>query len=334
MIILRVSKDEKGEGIYGTIGEALSALPEDPATPAALLLAAGTYTEKIEVHRSNLTIRGEGPDQTTITYGDYANMLMEDGTKRGTFRSYTLFLDGDNITLQDLKVENSAYPRKKVGQALALYADGDRIRVLNCHLDSWQDTLFTGPLPPSALSKGGFTGPKEFAERRVGKQYYANCRIRGDVDFIFGSAIAYFENCEIISRNALGEPDPADPKPFICGYTTAASTPEGYPYGYVFEGCDFLAEDCPPESVYLGRPWRNFAKTVLLRCHLGPHIRKEGFHDWNKPEAHETMFYAEYENDGPGADPTARDSFVHQLSAEEASQYTKETVLDGWDPLD
>lgn len=334
MLQFTVSHNPEDRDAFTTIEEALSQLPEDTLTPVTIRIKPGTYREKLTVSRSNVTLVGEDVRTTVIAFGDYANQIMPDGSKRGTFRSYTLFLDGNDITLSNLTVRNDAFPRSKAGQAVALYADGDRLTVENCRLISYQDTLFTGPLPPKPLSAGGFTGPKEFAQRIVGRQYYKNCYICGDIDFIFGSAIAYFENCEIASvYSEIPTAAHPDGSP-LYGYATAASTPEGYPYGYVFEGCAFTGT-CPDNTVFLGRPWRNYAKTVLLHCYLGSHIRKEGFHDWNKPEAHETMFYAEYQNTGEGAAHSERASYVKHLTDEEAAHYTREAVLSGedhWQP--
>lgn len=333
MINFVVSKSLSGENHFQTLSEAIAHIPSESTEPVTILLTAGRYYEKVSVERPFVTIKGEDAASTVIAYDDCATQMMEDGSKRGTFRSYTMFLNSHDITLSDLTVCNEASPRSKAGQALALYADGDRILVKNCRLKSYQDTLFTGPLPPYPLSPGGFTGPKEFAERIVGRQYYRDCYICGDIDFIFGSAVAFFENCEIASVYSEKLPEGPDGSTPVYGYATAASTPEGCPYGYVFQNCRFTGT-CPDNSVYLGRPWRNYAKTVLLNCSLGPHIRKEGFHDWNKKEAHSTIFYAEYKSTGEGAFPD-RASFVRQLTDEEAAAYTKEAVLSGndsWNP--
>lgn len=318
MTELTVSKTR--EGCYRTIGAALADLPKDLTEHVAITVEPGIYEELVEIRRSNLTLLGTGaPEQTVVQFGNYANMKMEDGSKRGTFRSYAMLLDGDHLTLENLTVRNTAWPRREVAQALALYADGDMLLVRNCRLESYQDTLFTGPLPPTPNIPGSFVGPKEHDERRVGRQKYENCLIAGDVDFIFGSAMALFYKCELRSRNGQTEADQA-PESGILGYVTAASTPEGYPVGYVFEECRFTSEDCPEGSVYLGRPWRNFAKTVMIRCELGAHIHPSGFHDWNKPDAHETMRYGEYENFGPGADRSQRADFVRCLTQGEVQE--------------
>ena len=187
--------------------------------------------------------------------------------------------------------------------------------------------LRTAPLPPTAYQIGGFTGPKEFCERRPGRHYYHQCYIEGDVDFIFGGAVAYFEDCEIFSVKYEGKLQAKEMESAsIHGYITAASTPQDQTYGYVFENCR-LTSDCPKGSVYLGRPWRSFAKTVFLHCHLGDHIHPAGWHDWDKKDAYETIFYAEYKNVGPGADIEKRASFSQQLCDQEAALYTVEKVL-------
>lgn len=334
MINLTVSKTHTGKNVFATLSEAIAQLPEHSDEPVTIFLMSGIYHEKVTIAKPYVTLIGEDASSTIITFDDCATQIMPDGSKRGTFRSYTMFLNNHDITLSNLTIRNASFPRSKAGQALALYADGDRIFVKNCHLESYQDTLFTGPLPPNPLSPGGFTGPKEFDERIMGRQYYKDCYICGDIDFIFGSATAYFENCEIASVcSEVLTPDKDGNTP-VYGYATAASTPEGCPYGYVFRDCRFTGT-CPDRSVYLGRPWRNFAKTVLINCQLGSHIREEGFHDWNKPEAHDTILYAEYNSTGKGAAPSKRASFVKQLTDTEAFNYTKKAVLSGsdnWNP--
>lgn len=314
--------------IFPSVTEALSHLPGDPGIPVTVRVMPGIYREKITLDRPNVRLIGSSAEDCILTYDDFANDVMPDGSKRGTFRSYTMLVDADNITLENLTVSNSASPRSKAGQAIALYADGDRLTVTGCRLTGFQDTLFTGPLPPAPMQPGGFTGPKEFAERRMTRQYYKDCYICGDVDFIFGSAIAYFETCEIASVFSEELPlTPGGSAP-VYGYATAASTPDGSPYGYVFDRCRFTST-CPKNSVYLGRPWRDYAQTVLLNCFLGEHVRPEGFHDWNKENARKNCFYAEYKSYGPGAaaDPAARADFVRALSNEDILRYSRENVL-------
>lgn len=331
MLKLTVSNaPDSWDASFSSIAEAIAKIPVNNTEPVTILIKPGIYHEKLELTQPYVTLKGETAENTILTYDDCASLPMPDGTKRGTFRSYTLLVKSHDITLSSLTIRNAAYPRSRAGQAIALYADGDRLIIKDCRLEGYQDTLFTGPLPPAPLSPGGFTGPGEFDERIVGRQFYKNCYICGDIDFIFGSATAYFENCEIAS--IYSEPLPCDKNgnPPVYGYVTAASTYENCPYGYVFYNCRFTGT-CPDQSVYLGRPWRNFAKTVLLNCHLGGHIKQEGFHDWNKKEAQNTIFYAEYQSTGKGSAPNMRAPYVQSLDDSKAASYTKNAVLSGPD---
>ena len=318
--ILRV-----GPGACATIAEAIALLPPDDGTPARISIAPGVYREKLVLARTNTTLEGAGADRTAIVWDDGAAVILEDGERRGTFRTATLRTDGERITLRGLTIENAAAPREEAAQAIALYADGDHFLCEDCVLLSHQDTLFTAPLPLKEMQKNGFIGPKQFAPRTPQRQTYRRCRIEGDVDFIFGSAAAWFEDCDIVTVD--GRQDRSTP---LSAYVTAPSTPEGQEFGYVFDRCRFIAGDCPDGGVYLGRPWREHAKTVLLDCELGAHIHPDGFHDWNKPHAHATVFLAEYRSAGPGAGH-ARAPFVRTLTDEEAQAVTYERFLHSLD---
>ena len=219
---------------------------------------------------------------------------------------------------------------------MAVYADGDKVMFENCRMLGCQDTLFTAPLPPKnpCIGMNG-KGPKADCERRNGRQYYYNCYIRGDIDFIFGGATAFFEECDIYSQNGIIEDEAKlperGPDDQICGYITAACTKEGQEYGYVFYHCNFIS-DCPDHTVFLGRPWRNYAKTVIVQCNLAKHIKPQGWFDWNKQEAHNTTYYAECDNtvDGVAIDVSDRVEWSHQLKEEALEYYSREKVLGGW----
>ncbi len=323
----RIHVAADGKGDCRSLGEALRMISPGNTEPVTIYLHEGVYKEKLVIDRPYITLIGDGAGKSVITYDHYARMVMPDLSNRGTFRTQTLLIHTHDFTAKDLTIENSSGFGRDVGQAIALYVDGDRNSFYHCRILGSQDTLFTGPLPPSAYQAGGFTGPLEHAPKINGRQYYYQCYIRGDVDFIFGSATAYFEGCEIFSQktdNAPAAPDPEEQK--IYGYITAASTPEGQEYGYIFRRCR-LTGDCPANSVYLGRPWRSFAKTVFIECEMGGHIRREGWHDWDKREAHSTVFYGEYKSRGPGGDPAGRAAFSRRLTQEAAGQFAKEWIL-------
>lgn len=306
----------KDESAFHTIKEALDAAKEYDGKNVVIHIAAGVYREKLVVNQHNISLVGEDENTTKITYSDAAKDKMPEGDERGTFRTQSVLIDADRFHASHISFLNEAGQGYEVGQAIALYADGDELIFENCRFEGFQDTLFTAPLPKKEKQPGGFKGPKEFAPRRHGRHLYKDCFISGNIDFIFGSATAYFENCEIFMCDRHNE---------LSGYVAAPSTYEGEKYGYVFNHCRFTS-DCPKESAYLGRPWRNFAKTVILNSEIGGHIKKEGWHDWNKKDAWDTMFFAEYGNFGEGAG-NERAPFVKILTEKEAAEYTRENVL-------
>lgn len=311
--MITVAKDNSGD--FNSIQQAVDSIPA--GTPETIYIKKGIYKERVEVRKNNISFVGESTDDTIITESYYARMIMPDGSKRGTFRSYTFFVYADNFTASNLTFENAAGFGDEFGQAIAVYAEGDNITFRNCKILGHQDTLFTGPLPMKEKQPGGFTGPTIDGIRRVVHQLYEDCYIAGEIDFIFGSATAYFKNCTLFALNRNQE---------INAYYTAPSTYEGQAFGYVFESCTFTG-NCPPKSVALSRPWRIHAKTVLLNCNYSDQIIDEGFTDWNKPESHETVYYAEYNGHGEGFKPEKRAAYVHQLNESEAAHYTLENVM-------
>ena len=296
---LVVSRDGTGE--FRTIDEAIEVCRAFMDYTKVIYVKKGVYKEKLIIPSwlTNITICGEDRDNTIITWDDHANIKMPvggldseaavKGKPMGTFRTYTLKVQGSYITLKDITIENNA---AKLGQAVALHTEGDHILVQNCRLLGNQDTVYTGV--------GG---------TRVA---FYDCYIEGTTDFIFGPSIAWFQNCEIHSK--------------ANSYITAASTPAGQKYGYVFYKCRLTA-DKDVDKVYLGRPWRPFAATIFMDCELGKHIRPEGWHNWNNAKNEETARYAEYGNKGEGASTKNRVKWSKQLTKKEAA---KVTLLDAF----
>lgn len=290
-----------------------------PGKTVIIHLSPGIYQGTYEVHQDHLTLCGESPDTTIITGALYARETMEnEDVTRGTFRTQTIFVDANHFTAQNITFANTAGPGELVGQAVAVYSDGDFINYENCKFLGYQDTLFLAPLPMQEREQRGFRGPKEFLPRTQGRQTFRNCYIEGTIDFIFGGGIAYFEGCEICSLARPGEE---------VSYVTAGSTPEGQEYGFVFKDCRFTGK-AAKHSVYLGRPWRNYAKVAILHCYLDDHIHPNHWHEWNQKEDHSTVDYCEFENYGPGAeDMEALPSFARVLDESEAAHYSYEKVM-------
>ncbi|MBN2181853.1 MAG: hypothetical protein JW715_08045, partial [Sedimentisphaerales bacterium] len=263
---IHVAQD--GGGDFTTIQEAIDGTKSFPDTRITIYIEDGVYEEKVKVHTWNnrLTLKGESADGVIIRWGDFFKKINRG--RNSTFHTATLLVQGDDFRAENLTIENTAGP---VGQALALSVEADCCMFENCRMLGNQDTLY--------------------ADGANARQHYRNCYIEGTTDFIFGGATALFENCTIHSKSN--------------SYITAASTPEGRSYGFVFIECKLTAAD-GVNRVFLGRPWRSYAKTVFVKCEMGSHIRPEGWNNWGSPDKERTVFYAEGGNTGPGADTTKR----------------------------
>jgi pectinesterase len=278
-----------GSGQFKSVQDAIMSIPSGSAAdPVIIHIKPGIYHETIYIQREKSFFHLIGADaaRTVITFNLYAGMTNVDGKPLGTFKTPTATIDADNFTAENLTFENSAGP---VGQAVAIRVDGDHAMFRHCRFLGWQDTML--------LNRG--------------HEYFRDCYIAGHVDFIFGAATAWFENCQIhCLRN---------------GYITAASTPQDQPFGFVFSHCQINSED--EVKTYLGRPWRIYASVIWLDCQMSVVVRPEGWYDWKKPEAHSTVRYAEFNSTGPGANPLARVPWSKQLTATEAGEITIEKVL-------
>lgn len=268
---------------YQSIQEAVDELERQPAGEAqTLYILAGVYEENVRIYRSDLTISGIG--EVIIRGNRYARQRDETGEEQGTFATPTLFLGGSRLVIENLTVANTAGQGPEIGQALALYAHCDETVFRNCTFRGHQDTIFTGPLPAANKHGGPFGGIPLQEQHELCRQLYTRCYIEGTVDFIFGGAAAYFEHCEIHSLPSTNEG---------AGYITAASTTQGQSYGYVFDECYLTAAE-DVSGVYLGRPWRGFARAEFVNCRLGPHIHPLGWDNWGNPANETTVRYREY----------------------------------------
>ncbi len=177
---IHIAPDNTGD--FVSIADALSSIPHGYTGESLLHIHRGVYRERVTITHPNITLVGDSCQDTVLTYDLSANMTMEDNTRRGTFRTYSCFIDTHDVTFKNLSVANTAGPGPVCGQAIALYGDGDRLMFDNCRFLGGQDTLFTGPLPPKELEPGGFVGPKQFSPRVNGRHYYRNCYLEGDID--------------------------------------------------------------------------------------------------------------------------------------------------------
>ena len=301
MLCITVAQD--GSGDFASISEAVLAVPYD--CPAQIRIGAGIYREKLVCEKKDIALQGAGADCTRLVWGDGGKLPHPDGRPTHTFRSYTAFFSGERLRVEDLTIENDAGPGAKAGQAVAAYVDSAHAVFEKVRLLGNQDTLFCAPLPEKEREKDGFLGPRGLAPRRASAQYYNDCEIAGDIDFIFGGADALFEQCVLRTvNNGL-------PHSWV---TAPSGSAEGL--GFVFWDCDFVSDSCPQGTVYLGRPWRPTGKTAVLASRLGAHIAPEGFAGWNDRTDSDLARFAEAGNTGAGACP--RGPWVQALDETQA----------------
>ncbi|MCH5286902.1 MAG: hypothetical protein J1E43_05750 [Christensenellaceae bacterium] len=315
-----------GSGDFTSIQEAIDAVPDGYRAPVILLLRMDEYHERVIVNKDNIRIIGEARDRTVITTSRCAKDLDENGQEKGTFLSYTMLVTGNHVEVENLTIRNDAGDGREVGQAVAVYAAGDRGVWHNCRMIAHQDTLFCGPTMPSVQQDAL---PHRVPDGKpvvndcppvTGRQYFEDCFIQGDVDFIFGSYRCWFERCTLF-MNERG------------GWYTAANTPEVSPHGFVFHRCR-LTGACGEGMAYLGRPWRAYARTVFLDCEMDEHVNAVGFEDWDETRV-VTERYGEYGTRGARADQSARHPKQKRLTADEAALITIGEVLSGpdqWHP--
>jgi pectinesterase len=282
--INRIVVAQDGSGNYKTIQDAINSVPDNQSIRTTIFVKNGTYHEKVFISSSktNISLIGESADGTVITNSDYNKKIVRNDTI-GTWTSYTVAVDGEGFIGKDISFENAS---GTVGQAVAVRVMADMVVFINCRFLGNQDTLFA---------------------HGIGRLYFKNCYIEGTTDFIFGSAVVLFENCRIHSK--------------ANSFITAASTPMGNSYGFVFKNC-ILTAVSGVNKVYLGRPWRMYAKTVFINCTMGSHICSQGWNNWDSPEKEKTVFYAEYQSIGPGGNTDSRVSWSKILSDNEVSEYT------------
>ena len=302
-----------GTGDFYSIQRALDAAP---ATGALISVAPGTYREVLTIDKPKIRIRSAYDDASkTVVVNDRSA-----GQNGGTLHSATVNVTADNFFAENITFENDfnrTHPQLPQGsQALALLVTGDRAVFHNVRLLGNQDTVYAGSRNCAP------DGENCIATR----QYFSDCYVAGNVDFIFGDSKAVFDRCEIHSTPHQG------------GYITAQA--KHYPEedsGFVIAHSRLTADSEVKGTVFLGRPWRPYAKVVFVDTEMDEKIDPAGWREWHPGETHsiETVYYAEYKSTGPGAHRDQRDPHTHLLTPEEAKQYEPEVFLrgsDNWNP--
>jgi pectin methylesterase-like acyl-CoA thioesterase len=307
---LLVAKD--GTGDYHSVQQAIDALPAEGGT---IHVRPGVYREVVKITKSHVRLVGDprAPSRATIVFDN------SHGKVGSTLESATVSVVGDDFFAEGITFVNDfsvGRPLTPEGsQAVALLVRGDRAVLRHVRLLGAQDTLFTGS--KSCDSEHGPCVPA--------RQYFSDCYIEGNVDFIFGDGETFFKNCEI---HAI---------PHSTVFLTAQS--KHYPQeesGYVFDRCTVTA-DSGAEDIYLGRPWRPYSTVVFMNANLRAKTDPAGWREWHPEETHslDTSFYAEFRSKGVGAGIKGRDPHSRQLTKSEARSFSAREFLSGpdhWNP--
>ncbi|KAK4432759.1 Pectinesterase 3 [Sesamum alatum] len=290
-----------GSGNFRTVAAAVAAAPEGSSRRYVIRIKAGVYRENVEIPRrkTNLMFVGDGRTTTIIT----ANRNVVDGST--TFNSATVAVVGDGFLARDITFQNTAGPSKH--QAVALRVNADLCAFYRCDMLAYQDTLYVHSL----------------------RQFYTGCIIVGTVDFIFGNAAVVLQNCDIHARR---------PNPGQRNMVTAQGRDDpNQNTGIVIQKCRIGAtSDLRPVQssfpTYLGRPWKEYSRTVVMQTDISNVINPAGWYEWNGNFALNTLFYAEYQNTGAGAGTSNRVTwrgFRVLTSAAEAQPFTAGRFIAG-----
>ncbi|XP_019187277.1 PREDICTED: pectinesterase-like isoform X2 [Ipomoea nil] len=295
---LVVAKD--GSGNYTSINDALKNIPTKSDETFVLYIKEGVYEEQVTFFRNltNLVVVGDGPTKTKITGG----LNFIDGVS--TLHTATVVVVGDFFMARDIGFENSAGAEKH--QAVALRVGADKTIFYNCRMDGYQDTLYA----------------------HTYRQFYRNCEISGTIDFIFGDSAAVFQNCTIVVRKPLekqqnivtaqGRKDPHQPTGLVLQNCTIVADPD---YGLV----KFKVKS------YLGRPWKEYSRTIIMESFIPDFIQPEGWLPWDEDFAFQTLFYSEFNNRGPGASKSKRVTWhgIKELPASQIKRFTPGKFITG-----
>ncbi|XP_043722326.1 probable pectinesterase/pectinesterase inhibitor 46 [Telopea speciosissima] len=288
---------QDGSSKYRTISEALKAVPDKSKKRTVIYVKKGVYNEKVTVLSSkwNIMMIGDGMGVTIVT----GNLNFVDGTP--TFQSATVVVYGKGFMATGMEIRNTAGAVKQ--QAVALLSHSDQSVFFRCRMDAYQDTLYTHSL----------------------RQFYRECDILGTVDFIFGNAAVIFQNCNILARlPLLGQENTL---------TAQGRFDPNQNTGTSIQNCNIAAaENLKSTQTYLGRPWKNYSTTIYMESWVGGFINPAGWLPWVGNTAPNTIFYAEYNNVGPGSSTKNRvkwKGLKTSLSASQANKFTVNSFIGG-----
>ncbi|MES2647036.1 MAG: pectinesterase family protein [Bacteroidota bacterium] len=305
-----------GSGDFLTIQAAILAAPGNPAIPYKVFIKNGIYKEKVTINRTFVTLIGESVANVVIRWDNYYLKVPNLQPKS----TATVTINANDVVMINITVENRSANTMDGPQALALNVNRDRCAFKNCRFIGGQDTIAN--------------------DRNGARQYFKDCYIDGNTDFIYGSSTALFDNCILFPRDRIDGGSG--------GYVTAASTPINQAHGYVFRNC-IIPNNNGVTKYTLARPWGNDGstadidkahnQTVFLNTTMGQSIKPEGWSVWNSGTNTSFINYAEYKSvsfDGAAIDISSRVAWSKQLSDAEAALYTTAAIFTNssgtWNP--
>ncbi|QCE15251.1 pectinesterase [Vigna unguiculata] len=301
----------KSAGCYQTVQAAVRAAPDRAEERFVIYIKEGVYVERVRVplKKRNLVFLGDGIGKTVITGSANVGQL---GIT--TYNSATVGVAGDGFMAKDLTIQNTA--GADAHQAVAFRSDSDLSVIENCEFIGNQDTLYAHSL----------------------RQFYKSCRIQGNVDFIFGNSASIFQDCEILVQPRQGRPEKGESN----AVTAQGRTDPAQSTGFVFQNCtvngtaEYMAlyYSSPTTHInYLGRPWKEYSRTLFIHTFMESLITPQGWMPWTGDFALNTLYYGEFENSGPGSNLSQRVPWSNQIPSEHVFSYSVQSFIQGndWD---
>ncbi|THG08562.1 probable pectinesterase/pectinesterase inhibitor 51 isoform X2 [Camellia sinensis] len=300
-----------GKCDYGTVQAAVDAAPSSnltgPGRRFVIGIKEGVYEETVRVplEKKNLVFLGDGMGKSVIT-----GSLNVGQPGVSTYNTATVGVVGDGFMASGLTIQNTAGP--DAHQAVAFRSDSDLSLIENCEFIGNQDTLYAHSL----------------------RQFYKSCHIQGNVDFIFGNSASIFQDCLILVKPRQVKPEKGENN----AVTAHGRTDPAQSTGFVFQNClvngteDYMAMYYNNPKVhknFLGRPWKEYSRTVFIDCNLEALITPQGWMPWSGDFALKTLYYGEFKNSGPGSSLSGRVSWSSQIPADHVYTYSVKNFIQG-----
>ncbi|KAJ9541363.1 hypothetical protein OSB04_027869 [Centaurea solstitialis] len=295
---------------YATVQAAVDAAPEwgsGGGRRFVIWVKEGVYEERVRVglEKQNVVVLGDGMGKTVIT-----GSLNVGPPGISTYNTATFGVLGDGFMASGLTIQNTAGP--DAHQAVAFVSDSDQSVIENCEFLGNQDTLYAHTL----------------------RQFYKSCRIEGNVDFIFGNSASVFQDCTILVRPRQLKPEKGENN----AVTAHGRVDPAQSTGFVFQNClvngteEYMRLYYSKPKVhmnYLGRPWKEFSRTVFIDCEMEALVTAPGWMPWSGDFALKTLFYGEFGNKGKGSDLSGRVAWSSQIPADHVNVYSVGNFIQG-----